>query len=761
MRFRCFLFLAFFVISTQAQLIGTITDKETGMLLCDIPVVIVNTTNNDKNIVYSDSLGVYFSKLKHDGLFTVSVCAMGYQEVYFDNLALSSALVKNLDISLERKYFSLEEVVVIPSAWGVDKVGGISSYEINPHIMNLTVGSSYDILRSATLIPGVSNTSDASNDLNIRGNSPFGINWYVEDVPVVSPNHFTDNNSSAGVFSIFDSWGVNKAQLFVSAFPSEYGNAISGILNTELRVGNLQELQGSVNVSTISAGGTLEMPIVKDKSSIIGGFRYSFPTVIHKIFPSYSEKLGTVPDVLDGFVKFHSVLNQNLKLSMWAIGGNSDAAFEYVTENEQLLSLRRKGGSMSSGLSLTYSKSSFSIKTNAYTSHRNNHEYVINKHVIDSEAGWSGVSAKLTFLNANSKIQIGSDFKRQYYNQYRDIFPLNRDSIHTAFVNDFSTFLTYTHYFKRQLQLQMGVHYWYSGIAEQYRVEPRMKLLKYFESLGSVSLGFGEHSVNSPIQYLYSYEQVGDNDDGIVMRNKVDIPLMKSRHYVLGWDKKYNNGIKIGSELFYQHIYDASNKVLSEGYTHNPYSYGGIALGAPSVPPTEFATGRNYGIEISVDAPFSSKRIYYYLAGTLFNSEYKFSDGEWTPTLFNSNFSLTSAFRKEFIVNKNSKLITGLNYFAQGGRRYTPIDQELTEQYQQMVYNEGKINSCKYPYYGRLDCSISLNAFVKKLSHSFTIEVQNVLNRENVLERYEYYSADPVEVNQVMRVLVYKYILSF
>lgn len=126
---------------------------------------------------------------------------------------------------------------------------------------NITVGSSYDILRSATLIPGVSNTSDASNDLNIRGNSPFGISWYIEDVPVVSPSHFTDNNSSSGIFSIFDSWGVNKSQLFMSVFPEEYGDAISGVLNTELRTGNFRKFQGNVSLSTISAGSVLGAPI--------------------------------------------------------------------------------------------------------------------------------------------------------------------------------------------------------------------------------------------------------------------------------------------------------------------------------------------------------------------------------------------------------------------------------------------------------------------------------------------------------------------
>ncbi len=762
MKFIYLLLFTVFVLPAHAQIGGTITDKETGRLLNDILVIITNTANSKKTIVYSDSLGRFYSKLEGEGIYAVSLSAMGYQAVRFDNLNVSSGQVTYLEVALEQKRYSIDEVVVVPSAWGVDKANGISSYEINPHLMNITIGSSYDILRCATLIPAVSNTSDASNDLNIRGNSPFGINWYIEDAPVVSPNHFTDNNSSSGVFSIFDSWGVNKSQLFVSAFPAEYGNAISGVMNTELRTGNFQKFQGNVNFSTISAGSVLETPIKKDKSSLIGGFRYSFPNSIHKAFPSYSEKLGTVPDIFDGFIKFHSQINPNLKFLLWAIGGNSDAAFKYAAEDNQVLSLQRSGSSISSGLSLHYSKNALSLKTNVYTSHRDNYEYVVSKHAIDSKAGWTGINTKLSVYQANSKILLGINFKKQYHNQYRDIFSLSKDSIHTDYANDFSSFASYTYYFKNRLMLQIGMHYWYSGIAQEHRLEPRTKLSKQLGRYGNFSFGFGEHSINSPVQYLYSYEQeVDNNGNKTVTRNKVLIPLMKSRHFVLGWDKKYKNEIKLGSELFYQHLYDASNKVLSEGYTNNPYSYGGITLGAPETPPTTFAIGRNYGIELSLDMPFSSKNMYFYLAGTLFNSEYKYDDNKWTPTLFNSNFSVTSAFRKEFIINKKTKLATGLNYIAQGGRRFTPINKELSEQHQQMIYDSDKINACKYPYYGRLDASLSVNTSTKNLSHSFTVEVQNLLNRENILERYEYYSADPVVINQVLRVFVYKYTLTF
>ncbi len=750
-----------FLNPAYSQISGIVTDKETDELLSNIPIAI-QEANKESFVIYSDSLGAFHCELNEVGNYSVIISALGYQATRIDNIFSNSKQIKHLKIELIPKQYSIDEIEVTHSAWGIDKSQGVSTYELSPHLMNLTVGSSYDILRTATLIPGVSNTSDASSDLNIRGNSPFGMQWYIEDVPVVSPNHFSDNNSSNGVFSIFDSFGVNKSTLFMSAFPVEYGNAISGVLNTELRTGNLQQLQGNINFSTVSAGAVLESPIKKGKSSVIGGFRYTFPNSIHKIFPSYSEKLGTVPDIFDGFFKFHSSITPKLKLSFWSIGGNSNASFRYAGESSEQIRLQRKGNSLSSGLSLGYTKRSLSFKSNIYTSHRGSYEYVAIRHAAKASNGWTGANSILTIHNPNSKVLLGVNFKRQYYNQYREIKGFNKDSIHTSYFNDFSAFSSYTHYFTHNFTLVAGLHYLYNGVAEEHRLEPRIQLKKQVASLGSIALGYGEHSVNSPIAYVFSYEQeLNEEGESVINRNKVLIPLMKSRHFVLAWSKKSKSGIKLGSELFYQYLFDTSNKILSRGYTHNPYSYGGITLGAPSTPPTVFAVGRNYGVEFSMDAPISNRNMYFYLAGTLYNSEYKYGNGEWTPTLFNSTFSFSSAFRKEFLLGEKTKLATGLNYTAQGGRRYTPIDEELSEKYQQTWRDESRVNACKYPHYGRLDASLTSIVSSKKLLHSFSIEVQNVLNRKNILERYEYYQRDPVVINQVMRVFVYKYALSF
>ncbi len=762
MKFIYLFLLVLLAVPAYSQLEGSVSNRESGKLLGNIPVAVINMTSNQKIISFTDSLGVFHCELNEVGNYSVIISALGYQATRIDNIFSNSKQIKHLKIELIPKQYSIDEIEVTHSAWGIDKSQGVSTYELSPHLMNLTVGSSYDILRTATLIPGVSNTSDTSNDLNIRGNSSFGMQWYIEDVPVVSPNHFSDNNSSNGVFSIFDSFGVNKSTLFMSAFPVEYGNAISGVLNTELRTGNLQQLQGNINFSTVSAGAVLESPIKKGKSSIIGGFRYTFPNSIHKIFPSYSEKLGTVPDIFDGFFKFHSSITPKVKLSFWGIGSNSNAIFRYAGESSEQIRLQRSGSSISSGMAFTYNKSSLSLKTNIYTSHRNNYEHVNLKHTIESKAGWSGINTKVVLYKPNSKVIAGINYKRQHYNQYRDINNYNKDSIHTTYVNDISSYVSYSHYFSNGLILDAGLRYLYNGIVEKHRLEPRFELKKQLRTLGNVAFSLGTQSTNSPIQHSYTYIINRESGEGNqeATRDKASLPLMKSLHFVLAWDKNYSHGIKLKSELFYQYLHELQSSLLRWGYTNNPYSYGGINLGI-SEGPYSFNIGRNYGVEFSMDAPLSNRNMYFYLAGTLYNSEYKYGNGEWTPTLFNSTFSFSSAFRKEFLFGEKTKLATGLNYTAQGGRRYTPIDEELSEKYQQSWHDESRVNACKYPHYGRLDASLTSIVSSKKLLHSFSIEVQNVLNRKNILERYEYYQRDPVVINQVMRVFVYKYALNF
>jgi hypothetical protein len=150
-------------------------------------------------------------------------------------------------------------------------------------------------------------------------------------------------------------------------------------------------------------------------------------------------------------------------------------------------------------------------------------------------------------------------------------------------------------------------------------------------------------------------------------------------------------------------------------------------------------TGRNYGIELTVEK-FISRRYYGLLTASLYDSKYTASDGVERNTAFNGKYVLNGLVGKEWRVGeeKINRITTDLKITNAGGRSYTPIDlpaSQLTghEQLQSDTYAFSK----RYATYFRMDFKIgyTLNSSSAKLSHSFSLDLQNITNNKNVFSQ--------------------------
>ena len=108
--------------------------------------------------------------------------------------------------------------------------------------MSKLAGSLDDPIRVAGMLPGV--TSDAAfseNFISIRGNSPRGLKYVVEGVELNNPTHFARIGSSGGTFTIFSTQLLDKSDFYIGAFPAEYNNALSGILDVNFRKATMKK----------------------------------------------------------------------------------------------------------------------------------------------------------------------------------------------------------------------------------------------------------------------------------------------------------------------------------------------------------------------------------------------------------------------------------------------------------------------------------------------------------------------------------------
>ena len=202
-------------------------------------------------------------------------------------------------IELEPLDSELEEVVVTANAYKIfDATSGISATTLSTKKLALlpSVGEP-DIFRSLQMLPGVSSTSENSSGLFIRGGTPDQNLTLLDGMTVYKVDHFF------GFFSAFNSNVIKDVRLFRGAFPARYGGRTSGVVELTGKTGSFEKAQGSFNVSLLSVGGHVELPIGNKMSLLVGGRR------------SYSEiiKGGLFEDLLGNLTSQETFENTQLE----------------------------------------------------------------------------------------------------------------------------------------------------------------------------------------------------------------------------------------------------------------------------------------------------------------------------------------------------------------------------------------------------------------------------------------------------------------
>ena len=134
-----------------------------------------------------------------------------------------------------------------------------------------------DIMRSIQLLPGIKAESDASSSFQVRGGTSAQNLVLYDNAPVYNVGHL------AGLFSTFNDDALGSATLYKGLLPAQYGGASSAVLDLTGRTGNKSEWHGGASIGLLSAKGTIEGPIVKDKASFLVTARRSYMDVFLKL----------------------------------------------------------------------------------------------------------------------------------------------------------------------------------------------------------------------------------------------------------------------------------------------------------------------------------------------------------------------------------------------------------------------------------------------------------------------------------------------
>lgn len=175
------------------------------------------------------------------GRHAIRISYLGFETLTLPNIEVTSGKDVQLELGLQEAANELKEVVVTAKTikdQTQNEMVSVSGRQFSVEEVNRYSGGRSDVARLASNFAGVSAPDDSRNDIVIRGNSPTGVLWRIEGIPVPSPNHFSTFGTTGSPVSALNPNVLKNSDFLTSAFPAEYGNANAGVFDIGFRNGN-------------------------------------------------------------------------------------------------------------------------------------------------------------------------------------------------------------------------------------------------------------------------------------------------------------------------------------------------------------------------------------------------------------------------------------------------------------------------------------------------------------------------------------------
>lgn len=248
---------------------GYIYDDLTGETLIGTTVQVEGTYTGALANVYG-----FYSLTVPAGKHTLLYSSVGYG-IHKEEVDISENLV--LDIRMRPYTKLLNEVVVTAEEEDenvtVNRMGHTQMTATTISKIPALMGE-VDVLRTLKLLPGVQMTSETSSGFSVRGGGYDQNLILLDEAVVYNPSHLF------GFFSTFNNDAIKNVEFYKGNIPARYGGRLSSLVDIRMKEGNNQKFTGSGGISPIASRLTLEIPIVKDKGSVIVSGRRTYADII-------------------------------------------------------------------------------------------------------------------------------------------------------------------------------------------------------------------------------------------------------------------------------------------------------------------------------------------------------------------------------------------------------------------------------------------------------------------------------------------------
>jgi len=662
----------------------------------------------------------------------------------------------------------LDEIVVVggrPSS--VDNVI-MGSEKFKPQLLK-NIPSAFgesDIMKIVLSLPGVTTVGEASSGYNVRGGATDQNLILFNGGTVFNPSHLF------GLFASFNSDAVEDVELFKSSIPVEYGGRISSVLKVISKEANMQKLTGSASIGMLTSKANLEIPIIKDKMSLLLNGRTTYSDWILKKLPEKSGyRNGTA-----NFYDLGGVLTWKLNsLNRLKING-------YWSNDKFSFSSDDKYGYQNSNFSAEW-RSMLSEKITATLSAGLDHyDYFNEDRSVPSSAarlsfGIDQLWGKLHIRQRLTEKQVITyGLSMQHYNvqagKYEpvgDASYIKTDQLQREKALESAAYISYERPLTEKLTVSAGLRYsmfnalgprdvnYYeedqlpseetlletrheSGVIKTYQA-PEIRLSALYAIKENVSLKVGFNTMHQYIHKVSNTSIVSPTDTWKL--SDLNIKPQKGWQAAAGiYHETKDKNYEFSAEVYYKHIDDYLN-----------YRNSAVLLMNPHLETDVISTkGKSYGVELQVKKPFGKVNgwVSYTFSRSLLRQDDKgvknpLNDGDWYPSEYDRPHEVKAVLNFKF--TERYSFSSNFNY-ATGRPTTLPTGKYYNTYYQKFMPYYSDRNTYRIPDYMRLDLAFNIeptHRLTSFLHTSFSIGVYNALARRNAYNIYYINEGDNIK----------------
>lgn len=722
---------------------GYVRDISNGEELIGVNILVRELNSGTTSNVYG-----YYSLSLPKGEYTVEYQFIGYQTIK-KNIVLDRNI--SLNVELTESSTELEQVEVTSDR--VDKnvtsvemsVAKLNAREIQkvPQLLGET-----DIIRTLTLLPGITTVGEGSSGFNVRGGASDENLILLDEAPVYNSSHLL------GFFSIFNADAVKDVKVYKGGIPANYGGRLSSVVDVRQKEGNSKNFAFNGGLGLLSSRLLVESPIVKDKASFMVAGRRSYADLFLK--------LSNDPDINQNILYFYDLNtkvnwrlsdNDRLYLSGYfgkdVFGIKNLFGFDWGNTTGTLRWNHLFSKKLFSNFSLVYSDYTYSLGTpddaavpfkltsriqdyhlkgafNYYLSAKNRIDFgfeaIRYRFSPGTFSGFSNVELQKEYglepsVYISHEIEIATRLTLQYGLRYGSFYKLGSQKV-AIYQNPDRP---------NEEQVIDTIQYGKNELIKAYNgldgLEPRLSANYLLNENASLKASY-----NRTRQYIHLISNTNSPTPLDLYRSvgKYIKPATVNQ-YSLGYFQNFSNNMyEFSIEAYYKEFQDLIDYKYGANLIFNEYVETELITGI----------GRAYGAEILLRK--QSGKLTGWIGYTISRTERKvqgyspqtnINKGNWYPSNYDKLHDLSIVANYTF----NKKWDVGASFVFQTGRPYTPPEGKFEfEDFPVPIYDSR--NNARIPSYHRLDLSATYTPTRKedkRFYSSWSFGIYNVYARKN------------------------------